>query len=169
MLELFKAIAEEFNNIKLLIIGKGEKKYKDKCINKAKELNIESKIEYIEYIKQEQLPEIYNLSDVFLLPTRYEIFGMVLLEAMYFNAPVVTTYNGGSDMLIDNNISGVIIEDFDIKKWKNSIIKLIEDKEWANKISQNAKIKIENEFTWDALVPKFLEVFNKVLEKRNIK
>lgn len=165
LLEVFKEIAKEKENIKLLMIGKGEEKYKNECFNKIKQLGIEDKIIYKEYMKQEFLPKIYNLSDVFLLPTRYEIFGMVLLEAMYFNVPVVTTYNGGSDMLIDNNSNGIIIKDFNVENWKNKSIELLENKVLSDEICRKAKEKIEKEFTWDALVPKFIELFNKILKK----
>ena len=167
LLDAFKAVYENDKNTNLLIVGRGEKEYKEKCFAHAKEIGVDEAIIYEEYIDQKNLPLIYSYADVFLLPTIYEIFGMVLLEAMYFGAPVVTTYNGGSDMLIDNNESGIIINSFDVNEWKEAILSILNNDEIRNKIIKNATNKIENEFTWDALVDKFIDNFNLRLEKKN--
>lgn len=164
LIDLFYKVSKDIENVKLLLIGKGNKEYKDKCFDMIKSYDLEDKVLYKDYIKQELLPKIYNLSDVFLLPTRYEIFGMVLLEAMYFEAPVITTYNGGSDMLINHGENGFIIDNFNIDEWKNQIIDLVQNKQLSNKISKNARKKIEQEFTWDVLTDKFLDVFKNRLE-----
>lgn len=161
LLDVFKAVYEDDKNTNLLIVGRGEKEYKEKCFEHAKEIGIEDAIIYEEYIDQKYLPLVYSYSDVFLLPTIYEIFGMVLLEAMYFGAPVITTYNGGSDMLIDNEKNGIIIDNFNISDWKESVQRLLSDDVLKSKIIENAKFKIENEFTWDALAEKFIEVYKK--------
>lgn len=166
LFDIFKAVYENDKDARLLIVGKGAKEYKDKCFEHAKQIGIEEAIIYEEYIDQKYLPLVYSYADVFLLPTIYEIFGMVILEAMYFGVPVVTTYNGGSDMLIDNNESGIIIDSFDVEKWKESIVSLLNDEDKKNRIKEKAKIKIENEFTWDALVDKFINVFEKRLDNK---
>ncbi len=163
LLDTFKAIYENDKSARLLIVGRGEKEYKDKCFEHAKEIGIEDAIIYEEYIDQKYLPLVYSSADVFLLPTIYEIFGMVMLEAMYFGVPVITTHNGGSDMLIENEKSGIIIDDFIAEEWKDKTVLLLNDESMNSTIIKNAKDKIENEFTWDALVDKFIEVYEKRL------
>ena len=166
LIDLFKSITDKRKNIKLLIIGRGEEDYKKICFDKIKEYGLEDKVIYVEKLQQELLPKIYYSSDVFLLPTRYEIFGMVLLEAMYFGVPVITTYNGGSDMLIEDGKSGKIIDDFDIKKWEKTVEILLDNNDLREKMIKYAKEKIEQEFTWDALTDKFLEVFQNRLNNQ---
>lgn len=163
LFKLFACIHDKREKTKLLIIGKGESEYKERCFSILSERNISNDVIYLEYLKQEFLPAIYSASDIFLLPTRYEIFGMVLLEAMYFNVPVVTTYNGGSDMLIENGISGIIIDNFELAQWSESVIGLLDDPVYAKKLCSKAHDMIESKFTWDALVPDFIEVFQKKL------
>lgn len=53
---------------------------------------------------------VYQQADFFLLPTEYEIFGMVLLEAMFFRRVVLTTPNGGADMLLRSGENGIVLE-----------------------------------------------------------
>lgn len=167
ILDVFKKLSDKEKNVKLLIIGTGSKNDMDEFNNRIKKLNIGEKIIYKEKLEQSLLPKIYSLSDVFLLPTHYEIFGMVLLEAMYFNTPVITTYNGGSNMLIENDKSGIIIKDFNIDEWVNQIIRVLNDKDLKNYLCKNAKQKILNEYTWDKLVPKFIKVFEKKMQRRD--
>ena len=161
LFDVFKAVNESDKDTKLLIVGKGEEEYKKKCFDHAEEIGIKDAIIYEEYLDQKNLPLVYSYADVFLLPTIYEIFGMVLLEAMYFGVPVVTTYNGGSDMLIDNNENGIIINNFNVKQWKTELLEILNDTKRKERITKKAKIKIENEFTWDALADKFIDVYKK--------
>lgn len=169
LLDVFKAVNESDKDTRLLIVGKGEEEYKKKCFEHAEKIGVEDSIIYEEYLDQKNLPLVYSYADVFLLPTIYEIFGMVLLEAMYFGAPVVTTYNGGSDMLIENNESGIIIDNFEVDKWKDAIIGLMNDKGLSEMISSKAREKIEKEFTWDSLSDKFIDVYKKRISNNQMK
>lgn len=157
LIKLLYEIRKTKSNVKLILIGKGEKKYMDKVKKEVKKYNLKESIVYIEKMQQEELSNIYQISDIFLLPTEYEIFGMVLLEAMYFGLPVITTYNGGSSTIIENKKNG-FIEQIDIEKWKNIILKKLNNKE----ISVNAKQTIENNYTWDMLCKKFIKLYRNI-------
>ncbi len=166
LIDVFNEVLKLKPKARLVMIGKGAEEYKAECFKRIDELGIRENIIYEEYMAQELLPAVYSLSDVFLLPTKYEIFGMVLLEAMYFNTPVITTYNGGSDMLIEHNKSGIIEREFNLENWRDSVIRLLEDKEFAGTIKENARKKIEEEFTWDVLTDKFLNIFENKLNNK---
>ena len=120
------------------MIGSGEKKYIEKCWKIAEQLNIREKIVYQEKMEQKYLSLLYKMADFFVLPTEYEIFGMVLLEAMYYKTVVLTTNNGGSDMMIENNINGIILDKTDVSQWGDNILDLINDTQRRKKMSQNA-------------------------------
>lgn len=161
LLEVFAKVQQKEKKVKLVIIGTGEKDYIDYCFSKAKELGIEENIEYFEKIEQKYVNNIYKQCDLFLLPTLYEIFGMVLLEAMYFGLPVVTSNNGGSDMLITNEINGFVIEKFDENQWAEKVLNLIQDRELCISVGEKAKQYITSNFTWDVLAEKFIKIYMK--------
>lgn len=146
--------------LKLVIIGNGEEQYKARCKEAIQRNNLERKIIYKEKLEQKFLPPIYQLCDLFLLPTKYEIFGMVLLEAMYYGLPVITTFNGGSSILIDNGVDG-FIEEENIDAWKKRIEWIVRNPNYAQEISKRASLKIEDHFTWDALADKFINVYKR--------
>lgn len=147
------------NKVKLLVIGKGDELYTGSCFEYARTIGVDKDIIYKEFLDQKYLKAIYELSDVFLLPTIYEIFGMVLLEAMYYKVPVISTLNGGSDLMIKDSVNGFIAENSNIKKWGDTVTKIINDPKLSEQIGENAHETIKQNFTWDALAVKFIEVF----------
>ena len=166
LLEIFKKVSEKIPNAGLILIGKGKSEYVSMCMKKIEELGIKDNVIYKESLEQKYMPAVYQACDAFLLPTRYEIFGMVLLEAMYYGLPVFTTYNGGSSMLMNGN-NGVVIETLDINAWSEKIIQVLADKSKCSEIGENAHKTIAEGYTWDALADKFLEVYNKRLEMKD--
>ena len=166
LLEVFQKVSKQIENSKLIIIGKGKQNYVAMCKEKLIELGLENDVIYREKLEQKYMPAIYQASDAFLLPTRYEIFGMVLLEAMYYGLPVFTTYNGGSSTLI-NNENGIIIENTDCNEWSEKIVKVLSDKKECDAIREKAHRTVEKNYTWDALANKFLSVYEKRLRNTN--
>lgn len=150
LLEILNKLKHNDIKVKLLMIGKGNEKYINNCFKYIEENNLEEYIIYQKQINQDQLKYIYENTNIFLLPTNYEIFGMVLLEAMYYKVPVITTKNGGSSTLIDDGKNGFIC-DGGVNEWINIIDKLISDPKYSKQIGQKANSTIVNNFTWDAI------------------
>ena len=138
-----------------MLIGKGEQSYIDKYmgqLSKAEQLGIYR----LERIDNAQLKYIYPLAKAFLLPSKLEIFGMVLLESMYLGAPVVTSWNGGSSTLIDGKNTGIIVKEFDVNQWKKAVQEYLDDEDLNKRTTAAARELIAKEFTWDVLAKKIL-------------
>jgi glycosyltransferase involved in cell wall biosynthesis len=166
LLHVFAEVCKSDPKVKMVIVGKGDASYVGKCRQEAVKLGILDRIIYRDSLEQKYVKHLYKVCDLFLLPTRYEIFGMVLLEAMYFGLPVVTTFNGGSSTVMDEPESGIVIDRLDEKLWTQGIRKVLDDEELRQRIIANAHRKIAEEYTWDALAEKFLAVYRKRLEKK---
>ena len=108
--------------------------------------------------KQEELPVIYAASDLFLLASKYEIFGMVILESMYFGTPVISTSTAGANTLLDQ-YTGRIMDSLDVNMWKDTIIQLSSRPEILNKMKVQCKNVIRNNFVWDRAVDKYVELY----------
>lgn len=163
LLEVFKKTSEKTPGLGLVLIGKGKPEYVSMCMKKIEALGIKDKVIYKESLEQKYMPTVYQACDAFLLPSRYEIFGMVLLEAMYYNLPVLTTYNGGSSTLMDKN-NGIIIENIDVNEWSDKIAQILSDEKMRQAIGKNAHKTVAENYTWDALADKFLQVYEKRFE-----
>ena len=155
LIEVFRKLNLEYSNLQLMLVGDGEKKYVDSFLNSINEEIEKEKIIYIKKATQEELSEIYQASDLFLFTSNYDIFGMVLLEAMYFGLPVISTLNGGASTLIDDGKNGYIIDEFDAEKWSEKIAELIDDRERLQRMGKCAGETIRSGYTWDKLAEKF--------------
>ena len=164
LLEVLNSLINEGLDVKLVMIGKYRNiEYQNLFENRIAELKLKDFIYYIERVEQKYLGFVYKHSDIFLLPTIYDIYGMVLLEAMYFGIPTITTVNGGSNMMIKNGENGFVINDFNIKSWVDIIKDITLNKDSTETIRRNAHSTIAEHFTWDALADKFIEAYNNKL------
>lgn len=150
-------------NVKLKVIGKGDKVYLERFLQKADKLISAGKMTYIPQETQEQLAKEYCSADAFVFPSKYEIFGMVLLETMYFGCPVISSYNGGASMLIDNDETGLIVNTFNVEEWADSIEQLLLDSNRRKIISNNATKLIKEKYLWDSIADKFIELYKEAI------
>jgi len=160
LLDIFKYVLLRNENTKFIIIGNGKDADKKKYFDYAKEIGVYNNLIYYEKMSQGSLKEIYSIADVFLLPSRYEIFGMVLLESMYLGVPVISSYNGGSCTLIKNRVNGIIIDVFEVNKWGDTVLELFNNEELCETISKNSELTIKNEYLWDKIAKKILKYLN---------
>lgn len=113
---------------------------------------------------QEALPAIYSKAQLFLLPTNYEIYGMVILEAMYFGLPVITTDNAGALTIIDNGKDGLIIPQLDSHKWIECITDLCSDTQRLHNMKQLAHNKIVENYNWDGTIAdQYIEAYKEAV------
>lgn len=157
LIDVFKNVYEKMNgNVSLQIIGKGKKAYTSKVEEHARNLNVEKAISFIAKKDQSELPEVYGEADLFVFPTNYDIFGMVLLESLYFGVPVISSKNGGSETLLNKLQCGKVIERFDVEEWASTIVETLENWQLRNQMGQNGHEEILESFTWKAIASKMI-------------
>lgn len=172
LLKVYEELLKLEPDVKFVMIGKSKTSAFAKLIGKKDESyaakydknipkNVKKGIYHVERVENPQLKFIYPLAKAFLLPSKLEIFGMVLLEAMYLGAPVVSSRNGGSVTLMPNKKTGLIVPEFNAVKWAKAIQKYLNDPVYAGKVAMNAKKLINEEYTWDAIVDKMLKYIEK--------
>lgn len=166
-LKVFERIYNIDSKIKLIVIGKGKESYIRKSFGSINK-EIINNIIHIEKVDNSDLRHVYSNADVFVLPSKKEIFGMVLLEAMYFGVPVVSSSNGGANTLIKNGYDGVIIEEFDSKVWSEKILELINDNKYNNEIRKRSSKKIKGKFTWESISQRFIDELAGVFYEKNM-
>jgi len=97
----------------------------------AKRRGIEDRVNFVGYTNE---PEKYYLnSSVFLLPSRWEGWPMVIMEAFEFGLPVIAFHTGAMDLIIDDGKTGYLPEAFDTKKFTDAMLKLAHDENSAER------------------------------------
>ncbi|MBL7169818.1 MAG: glycosyltransferase family 4 protein [Candidatus Aenigmarchaeota archaeon] len=147
--------------IKLLVIGRKEVSDMSYYNNLSKKLKVENKIKFIGLTPE--LNKYLASSDIFIFPTLYEPFGLVILEAMASGISVITSKYAGATELIDNMKDGIILEDpKDYNKIADKINYLLNDKKRMKTMGKRARKKAEK-YSWNAAAEKMLKVFKKSL------
>jgi glycosyltransferase involved in cell wall biosynthesis len=103
---------------------------------------------------QKDLAQIYRDADIFLLASDYEIYGMVVLEALYYGCPVFSTNTAGPEDLINNDINGQIFDSLNLNLWTSKILSSHNLFNREN-ISQNLKRK----YLWVSLAEEYVKKF----------
>lgn len=166
LLEVLAKAAQVLPQVRLTLVGKGNPEYRQACFDYAKQLGVWDRIDYQERVPQDQVYKLYQQANLFVLPTQYEIFGMVLLEAMFYGLPVLTSHNGGSDLLVKNGENGFVCTEFRAEDYVQVIQKLAQEPEKQLRIGQAAHQTVEEEFTWDRIADQMLTVYRKEQQEK---
>ena len=152
------------DNYLLMIAGDGI--LKEKLKKDIQDRNLEQKCVILGKLRQEELPALYKASDLFLLASDYEIYGMVILEAMYFGTPVISTLTAGAEVLITSGEDGMIIPNKKADTWSHVIAELCNDTTKLTAMSSRASKKITDELVWDKASERFIELYNNITEMK---
>lgn len=140
LLKAFSIVSTKVN-ARLLILGKGplEKNLKDLC----KDLRIDDKVVFLGFKKN---PYKYlKISDVFVLSSKWEGFGHVIVEAMATGTPVISTNcNSGPSEIIGDNKYGILVPVGDYNTMAKKIVNLLNDKESLRKYSEQGLIRAKS-------------------------
>ncbi|MEH7117894.1 N-acetyl-alpha-D-glucosaminyl L-malate synthase BshA [Neobacillus vireti] len=144
---------------KLLLVGDGPEM--TIVCKLVKQLSLEEKVIFLG--KQENLEELYSISDLMLLLSEKESFGLVALEAMACGVPCIGTNVGGIPEVIEHGVSGYICEVGDIEEISQSAISLLNDFELHQKMSFEALETVKTKFRADRIVEQYEQLYWKLL------
>lgn len=155
LLNLMKRLPDNFI---LLMAGKGP--LQTEIAKKIKHDGLSDKVVLLGKLSQEELPSLYRQADLLLLPSSYEIYGMVILESMYFELPVISSCTAGAETIIENNVDGVIVTQFEVDLWQKCILSVCSDKFVFQNMKITAGLKINKHFVWRKAVDNFINLYN---------
>ncbi len=171
LLESFSMLAQKHKNIKLLIATarppKIWKKYFEEATQKIKDLaeiqGFGNKI-IVQPFELQEMPLVYNGSDIFVMASQMESFGLVYAEAMACGLPVIGTSVGGVPEIIINNTTGfLIIPDAPVELEKKIEI-LIKDEKKGRKIGKAGINRIQSRFNIKKTIDRLLGIFQSCIE-----
>ena len=160
LLDVLNRTISQIPDIKLILVGKGKPEYTELVFQTIRELGLSNYVIYKEALQQNELSQLYKTADVFLLPSKYEIFGMVLMEAMTFGLPVISSYNGGSSTIIDSGKNGIILREFEPDAWSSTVVSLLKDSSSWKQITAAAQNTGADRFSWQTIVGQILSTLN---------
>jgi D-inositol-3-phosphate glycosyltransferase len=171
-INLLKKKLDSDHNVHLLIIG-GDKDHADaergSEMHKLKKLTatlgIGNMVTFLGSQRQDQLPYFYSAAEVCILPSRYESFGMVALEAMACGTPVIASKVGGLSSFIQNDVSGLLIPEGDKVSLAEKIHLLLFQPSFKKTLGSNARERAL-ELSWPVIGKRVLTLYQSLMKER---
>jgi len=162
LLKAWKEVSAKWNAAKLIIGGGGQAV--QKAVEWCKEYGIEQTVEFIGQLSREQVVAQMQTCDVFVLPSRYETFGVVYIEAMACGKPVIATANGGPDDFV-NNLNGVLIEPENVEALAEAMLYMVRQREQYQ--PQQITDFARKNFSGQSVAAQLTSIYSVVLHDKN--
>lgn len=161
LLEVMPEITRAVPGARLVIIGAGGEW--ERLQKKIEDLGIKNYVQCIGKKPFQELPEHLNAADVLAVPSVWvEHFGQVTVEAMACGIPVVTSDTGGSPEINIDGETGFVVSAKDSGALARAIIKILQDENLRKKFGEAARQRVLENYTYEVLTQKFLDVVRKV-------
>lgn len=160
LLKAWKEVCLEYPFAKLFIGGGGQAQ--KKVIEWIREYNLQSSVELLGTLNREQVADKMQKCDCFVLPSRYETFGVVYIEAMSCGKPVIAVKNGGPDDFV-KDFNGILIEPEQIKELEASMKQMITGKDKYN--SHKIRNFVKDRFSQKAIAKQLEEIYLELINE----
>ena len=165
--QLLKAMAivcKTIHNIVLLLVGQSTN-YVENFIQRGKSLDVN--IINTGWLSGSELKSAYWVSDIVAQPSIcFDSFGMVILEAMACKKPVVGTCFGGAPEIVQDGVTGYIVNPFDVETMAVKIIDLLKNPQKARQFGEAGYERAKKHFSLDSQIAKTLAWYQKMLDDK---
>lgn len=146
-----------------LLAGEGPKDYRLELDRLAENLEMSPYVRFLDY--QEDLRRLYDAIDCVVLCSRAEPFGNVLLEAMSLKKPIVATRSGGSPEIVEEGVTGLLFDPFDVEALAKSMERLFGDRDLAKGFGEAAYLRYLERFQLEACTRSYIEAYKRLFQK----
>lgn len=163
--ELINAFAKAFKNIdnvELIIAGDGA--LKEELLTLIDRLNLNNKVSLIGLIDREEVVKQLDACSVFVLPSHYETFGVVLIEALSRGVPVISTYCGGPECIV-NESNGVLVQPKNVEELAQAMLKMYHEHDNYNK--EQLRNDVIEQYGKEAFYKRIMEIYNTLIAHRH--
>jgi N-acetyl-alpha-D-glucosaminyl L-malate synthase BshA len=157
--EILARVLQRQIKARLVMVGDGSER--PNVEHRARCLGIDDACVFVG--KQPNIPDYLSASDVLLLPSEQESFGLAALEAMACEVPVVASRVGGIPEVVDDGETGFLSAVGDVEKMADDAARLLADPERRSEMGARARESAISRYSTDLVIPRYLEFYEKVL------
>lgn len=160
LLKAWKNTCIEYPFVKLFIGGGGQAQ--KKVIEWIREFDLQGSVKLLGTLNREQVVEQMQKCDCFVLPSRYETFGVVYIEAMACGKPVIAVENGGPDDFV-KSFNGILIKAEQVQELEDSMKQMIENKDKYD--AEEIRSFVEKSFSQRSIAQQLEKIYQEVTKK----
>jgi glycosyltransferase involved in cell wall biosynthesis len=126
-------------------------------------LGLSEQTTFVGRVGHDRLPLYYTAADVCVIPSHYEPFGLVAIEAMACGTPVVASAVGGLKFSIVPEETGLLVPPQNVEAFADAIKRILSDELWAKKLRRQASERVQRNFSWSGVAAQLSDLYRRVL------
>lgn len=164
LVEAAPKVLAEFPEAKFVIVGTGP--MLGELRHRTEALRLRDKVLFTGFVPDEDRDRLFAVADCVVFPSLYEPFGIVALEAMASRTPVVVSQVGGLTEVVTHAQTGITVypDNADSLAW--GILHTLKEPEWARQRAEAAYRMVVEQYNWDSLAGRTIEVYERVARER---
>ena len=162
---LVSAVPKVLDKIDAKFIFVGNGYMRDQLSDLARHLGIAHKVMFTGFVDDETLQKLQKCADVSVVPSLFEPFGIVALEAMAAGSPVVVSDAGGLPEIVNHEADGIKVYAGNPDSLAWGITRVLTDEGLANRLRANARRKVQEKYSWDMIAQQTKNVYEAVLNE----
>jgi glycogen synthase len=148
-------------NAKFIIVGSGY--MKEQLLNIVRSMGLEHKVLFEGFMEEANLLQLQKCADVSVVPSLFEPFGIVALEAMAAQSPVVASDTGGLSEIIEHDVTGVKVYPNNPDSLAWGITKVLLDENYSKNLRENAFKRVREKYDWEKIAQQTKRIYEGVL------
>lgn len=166
LFEIIPEVLDSCPNVSFSIIGRDHKDKYQTSLKSRLRREADHRVNFLGYVEMQDLDYYYKNCSIFIVPSLYESFGLVYLEAMRCGKPVIGCNAGGIPELIKNEVTGLLVEPNDAPSLFNATVRLVRDKQLRNRLGQNAYRNFLEYFTAEKMAALVAQSYMQLVETK---
>ena len=164
LIHAFKLVSDELYNYKLrlLIVGSGSQM--DNLIKLVEELGLKDKVEFTGKIDHENIPLYHNQLDIAVYPSKSESFGVSVIESSACAVPVIASSIGGLPEVIENGVTGILVEPGNINKLSLVLKELIIDDNKRKNLGIAGRKMVKEKYDLQKNIDQMINIYKSIIK-----
>lgn len=159
--EIFAKVREQGEKVRLVMVGDGPER--SATYYRAEQLNVLDDVTFVG--KQANISDYLGVSDIFLLPSELESFGLAALEAQACELPVIATRIGGIPEVVNDGESGYLSDVGDVEKMTRDTLMLLRDEDRSRAFGQKGRELAVERYSTEKIIPQYIAFYEKIVQK----
>jgi len=127
------------------------------------DLGIAHQTDFVGQVGHDRLPLYYTSADVCVVPSHYEPFGLVAIEAMACGTPVVASDVDGLKFTVVPEETGLLVPPRNVEGFASAIRRILQDDLWARKLRRQAPVRVQENFSWTSVAAQLSHLYRRLL------
>jgi glycosyltransferase involved in cell wall biosynthesis len=161
-------LMEDFRDVHVEIVGRDTKNIDNKSVYRdmVADLSpfIRNRISFLGEVSDDDLRRVYSDTDIFCVPSRFESFGLIYLEAMRAGKPVVACKVGGVPELVEDGITGLLVNSDSVTELRRALERLVMDADLRRKFGEAGRQRFLSYFTSRKMVERTLAAYRNIID-----